>query len=86
METIMDTTDRDLLIRIDENVKELSEDIKAIDKILHGNGRPGMMDRMQAIEIGHNTCKEERTKQKTWPAVVAAICAIVAVAINLMKL
>jgi hypothetical protein len=37
-------TDNDLLIRIDEHVKDIYDDIKEIKKTLHGNGQEGLCD------------------------------------------
>lgn len=34
----------DLLVRIDERVKDIHDDIKEIKRTLHGNGRKGVCD------------------------------------------
>lgn len=82
----MEPQDRDMLIRIDENVKELRSDVSALDRILHGNGRPGMVVRLAELETAHTECKFQKEKPRSWPAVVAAVCALVAVAINIFKI
>lgn len=61
----LDQEDRDMLIRIDENTT-------ALKKVVFGNGRPGLASRVQALETA------QKVRQQ-WPAIVAAVCAVVAV-------
>lgn len=49
----MTKDERDLLIRIDERLKEMHEDIAGFNKNLHGNGQPGLLQRVQALEDFH---------------------------------
>lgn len=63
----------DMLSRMDEK-------ISAMHKWSFGNGQPGAAGRLVALE----TIVEEIKKPKQWPSVVASICAVIAVAINLL--
>ena len=74
----MTQEDRDMLVRIDENTKDLK-------KAVFGNGVPGLVSRMQAVEVQHDECQKRMAQPKQWPAVVASICAIVAVLWNFMQ-
>ena len=57
----------DMLTRMDERVKEMH-------KWTFGNGQPGAAGRLVTLEAN----VKELRKPKTWPAVVSAICAVVA--------
>ena len=47
----MTDTERDeLLIRLDESTKEIKNKLKADYAHLHGNGRPGLLERVQKLE------------------------------------
>lgn len=70
----MEPKDRELLIRIDENVETLKKDMRGLDRVVNGNGRLGLKDRVLAIETAHL-----KKPPPYWPAPVAAICAIIAV-------
>lgn len=52
----MTNDERDeLLIRIDERLKDIREDLKHDYKILHGNGQPGLISKVQALEDQHKS-------------------------------
>ena len=47
----MTDTERDeLLIRLDESTKEIKNKLKTDYAHLHGNGRPGLLERVQKLE------------------------------------
>ncbi len=47
----MSDTERDeLLIRLDESTKEIKNKLKTDYAHLHGNGRPGLLERVQKLE------------------------------------
>jgi len=62
----------DMLSRMDERVKEMH-------KWTFGNGQPGAAGRLVELE----TVVKELRKPRQWPSIVAAICAVVAVLMNL---
>ncbi len=72
----MTTEDRDRLIRIDENVRDLK-------RVVFGNGVPGLNTRVAQLETSHKECSERMGKPRQWPAIVAAVCAVLAVAWNI---
>lgn len=43
-------SDRDLLIEVYTVVKDLKDDISALNKQVHGNGQPGIKDRLAKLE------------------------------------
>lgn len=47
----MNESNGDLLIRIDEHVKDIYIDIKEIKKTLHGNGQPGICDVVKEHDV-----------------------------------
>ena len=57
----------EVLARVDERVGE-------IHKWAFGNGQPGAAGRLVTLE----TQMVELRKPKTWPAVISAICAVIA--------
>ena len=61
----------DMLSRMDERVKE-------IHKWMVGNGQPGAAGRLVALE----TQVADIRKPKQWPAVLAALCAVITVIVN----
>ena len=62
----MTPSDHDILVRMDTQVGEMH-------KWCFGNGRPGADERLTTLE----TQFAEHKKPRQWPAVAAAICAIV---------
>lgn len=74
----MTQEDRDMLIETHSIVKDLK-------KSVYGNGRPGMVDRLIAVEVAHTECQKRQSSPKQWPSVVAAVCAVVAVAWGFIK-
>lgn len=44
-------SDKELLIRIDERVTTIMEDMKILNKTLHGNGAEGLCERVKRNEI-----------------------------------
>ena len=68
----MTQEDREMLIRIHENTTDLK-------KAVFGNGSPGLVSRMRAVEVAHDECQKNRSKTSQWPSVVAAVCAVAAV-------
>ena len=54
----MTDTERDeLLIRLDESTKEIKNKLKADYAHLHGNGRPGLLERVQKLEDWQAACQ-----------------------------
>jgi len=74
----MTQEDRDMLIRIHENVLDLK-------KVVFGNGVPGLNTRVQALETSHSDCLKRQERPKQWPSIVAACCAIAAVLWGFIK-
>lgn len=70
----MTDADREMLVRIDENVT-------ALKKVVFGNGRPGLASRMDKIEEQHRICYESLSREKNIkPAKtgnIIALCALV---------
>ena len=54
----MTDTERDeLLIRLDESTKEIKNKLKTDYAHLHGNGRPGLLERVQKLEDWRLACQ-----------------------------
>ena len=54
----MTDAERDeLLIRLDESTKEIKNKLKTDYAHLHGNGRPGLLDRVQTLEDWQTACQ-----------------------------
>lgn len=52
----MTNTERDeLLIRIDERLRVIDSKLAADYKVIHGNGQPGLITRVQALEDQHKS-------------------------------
>ena len=72
----MTDTERDeLLIRLDESTKEIKNKLKTDYAHLHGNGRPGLLERVQKLEDW------QAARQHHYGAIAAAIGFIVNTAI-----
>lgn len=64
----MTDTERDeLLIRLDESTKEIKNKLKTDYAHLHGNGRPGLLERVQKLEDW------QAARQHHYGAIAAAI-------------
>lgn len=75
----MTDTERDeLLIRLDESTKEIKNKLKTDYAHLHGNGRPGLLERVQKLEDWQSA------RQHHWGAVAGVIGFIVNAAIALL--
>lgn len=59
-----------LLIRVDEQVKEIHRALARDYKCLYGNGQPGLLQRVQQLENYHSN---ENTFLKKFGAVIAWI-------------
>ena len=46
----MTDSEKELLIRIDERTKDIQEALSRDYKCLHGNGQPGLIERVQVLE------------------------------------
>ena len=54
----MTDAERDeLLIRLDERTKEIDSKLKTDYAHLHGNGKPGLLDRVQMLEDWRTACQ-----------------------------
>ena len=72
----MTDAERDeLLIRLDESTKEIKNKLKTDYAHLHGNGRPGLLERVQKLEDW------QAARQHHYGAIAAAIGFIVNTAI-----
>ena len=40
----------DLMIRVDERLKNIEKDLKEYHREMHGNGKPGLIERVQKLE------------------------------------
>ena len=65
----------ELLIRLDESTKEIKNKLKTDYAHLHGNGRPGLLERVQKLEDWQTAC------QHHWGAVAVVFAFIVNAAI-----
>lgn len=81
----MTQEDRDMLIRVHENVIEIKKDMDGLAKTLYGNGQPGVVSRLQSLETSHQECLKRQDNPRQWPAVVASIAAVVAVVWGFIK-
>ena len=43
-----------ILGRIDERLKAIEESLKSTEKVLHGNGQPGVISRLTEVEVKQN--------------------------------
>jgi methionine synthase II (cobalamin-independent) len=50
----MTDSEKELLIRIDERTKDILEALARDYKCLHGNGQPGLIERVQTLEATKN--------------------------------
>ena len=50
----MTDTEKELLIRIDERTKDIQEALARDYKCIHGNGQPGLLQRVQTLENYHS--------------------------------
>ena len=66
----MTDSEKELLIRIDERTKDIQEALARDYKTLHGNGNPGLLERVQKLENLH---QNENTMFKKYGAVIAWI-------------
>ena len=67
----MSDTERDeLLIRIDEQVKEIKSKLDRDGRTIYGNGKPGLLSRVQSLEDFH---RNESTFWKKTGGVIAWI-------------
>ena len=74
----MNDTERDeLLIRLDESTKEIKNKLKTDYAHLHGNGRPGLLERVQKLEDW------QAARQHHYGAVAVVIAFVVNAAIAL---
>ena len=74
----MTDTERDeLLIRLDESTKEIKNKLKTDYAPLHGNGRPGLLERVQKLEDW------QAAKQHHYGAVAVVIGFVINAAITL---
>ena len=64
----MTDTEKELLIRIDERTKDIQEALARDYKLLHGNGQPGLLERVQKLENMH---QNENTMLKKYGSVIA---------------
>ena len=72
----MTDAERDeLLIRLDESTKEIKNKLKTDYAHLHGNGRPGLLERVQKLEDW------QAAQQHHYGAIAAAIGFVVNTAI-----
>ncbi len=70
---------REALKRIEEDVKEIREALKRDFSALHGNGHPGLLSRMAAMEAwrdGHSDA---------WKWIISTVIAAAAVAVAALK-
>lgn len=69
----MTNQERDeLLIRIDERIGAINNKLERDYKVLHGNGQPGLISRVQSLENQHKTESKH----------IGAIAAVIAFGIN----
>ena len=69
----MTDTERDeLLIRLDESTKEIKNKLKTDYAHLHGNGRPGLLERVQKLEDWQAACQHH----------YGAVAAVIGFAVN----
>ena len=74
----MTDTERDeLLIRLDESTKEIKNKLKTDYAHLHGNGRPGLLERVQKLEDW------QAAQQHHWGTAAAVLGFVVNAAIAL---
>ena len=67
----MSDAERDeLLIRIDEQVKEIKSKLDRDGKMIYGNGKPGLLSRVQSLEDFH---RNENTFWKKTGGIIAWI-------------
>ena len=67
----------ELLIRLDERTKKIKDDLEDDYHALYGNGKPGLLERVQKLEDWHIAC------QHHYGAVAVVIAFIVNAAIAL---
>lgn len=74
----MTDTERDeLLIRLDESTKEIKSKLRTDYAHLHGNGRPGLLERVQKLEDW------QAARRYHWGAIAGAVGFVVNAAIAL---
>ena len=66
-----------MLIRMHENLKEIRSSLERNDKHIYGNGRPGLLARVQALEDFH--ANENRWAKKLGTAAAWVVTTIVSV-------
>ena len=72
----MTDAERDeLLIRLDESTKEIKNKLKTDYAHLHGNGRPGLLERVQKLEDWRLAC------QHHYGAVAGAVAFVINAAV-----
>ncbi|MBP5531124.1 MAG: hypothetical protein J6Y54_03735 [Lentisphaeria bacterium] len=75
-------TDRerdDLLIRLDTSVEDIKGKLERDFAALHGNGHPGLLARMAAVETWI------REHSESWKWIISTIIAVAAVAVAALK-
>ncbi len=70
---------REALKRIEEDVKQIHEALKRDFAALHGNGHPGLLSRMAAMETW------QRGHSDAWKWIISTVIAAAAVAVAAMK-
>lgn len=76
----MTDSERDAALgRIEAEVKEIKEALKRDFSALHGNGHPGLLARMAALETW------QRGHSDAWKWIISTIIAAAAVAVAAMK-
>ena len=75
----MSDVERDeLLIRIDEQVKEIKSKLDRDGRMIYGNGKPGLLSRVQSLEDFH---RNENTFLKKSGGIIAWIVTTILAAV-----
>lgn len=71
---------------IKDMLTNVNTKVDTLYKVIYvGNGRPSLMERTRVIEENQINCPT-KNNQKTWPARVAAIAAVLAVGVSLVAI
>ena len=76
----------ELLARIDERTKSMEEKIIRIDKVIYGNGKEGLCDRVDNMETQHMTVDKMRAENWKMIGIILAAFSLIVAVINYFKI
>jgi 3-phenylpropionate/cinnamic acid dioxygenase small subunit len=76
----------ELLARIDERTKSMEEKISRMDKVIYGNGKEGLCDRVDKIETQHITVDKVRAENWKMIGIILAAFSVIVALLNYFKI